>query len=111
MEGKQGQQAKIILLKAGAGAEAGLPTISHPILPMTILSLQHTSCRALQTTMAAMVAMGETADQQLHQATLHLIRWLLFGTAAALAVAVQVPEIAQQLALVQLAPSAPPAAS
>ena len=43
------------------------------------------------------------AAQQLHQATLHLIHYLRCGTAAALAVAVQVPEIAQQLALVQLA--------
>lgn len=111
MEGKQGQQAKIILLKAGAGAEAELPTIFRLILPTMTLSLQYTSFKALRIIAVVTEVMDEMAAQQLHQATLHLIHYLRCGTAAALAVAVQVPEIAQQLALVQLAPSAPPAAS
>ena len=109
MEGKQGQQAKIILLKAGAEAE--LPTVFRLILPTMTLSLQHTSFKALRIIAVVTEVMDEMASQQLHQATLHLIHYLRCGTAAALAVAVQVPEIAQQLALVQLAPSAPPAAS
>ena len=111
MEGKQGQQAKIILLRAEVEAEEVLPTIFRLILPTMTLSLQHTSFKALRIIAVVTEVMDEMAAQQLHQATLHLIHYLRCGMAVALAVTVQVPETVQQLARVQPVPLVPPGAS
>ena len=96
-----------VLQKEAEVAEVAHPTNCRLILLTMILLLQPTLCRALQTTMEEMVVSDQAPDQQLHQATLHLIRCPRCGMVVALAVAEQAQETAQQLARVRQAPLVP----